>query len=146
MATVYLPVEPMEGYTSNEHAIAIDEQCWNLYRPASIQSPNDITRQLFPISIRPSDEMAAIVGETTEQVYISPEVDLTVLLSILPNVSEEEKALLSAYIEANKGNYVPFENLIPPSSIQLTEAEAIAEGWQPIWSHLKRENYAKNTV
>jgi len=132
MSVVYLPVEPMEGYTSNEHAIAIDEQCWNLYRPASIQSPNDITRQLFPISIRPSDEMAAIVGETTEQVYISPEVNLTVLLSILPNVTEEEKALLSAYIEANKGNYVPFENLIPPSSIQLTEAEAIAEGWQPI--------------
>ena len=129
MSVVYLPVEPMEGYTSNEHAIAIDEQCWNLYRPASIQSPNDITRQLFPISIRPSDDMAAIVGETTEQVYISPEVDLTVLLSILPNVTDEEKALLSAYIEANKGGYVPFENLIPPSSVQLTEAEAIAEGW-----------------
>jgi hypothetical protein len=129
MSTVYLPVEPMEGSTSNEHAIAIDEQCWNLYRPASIQSPNDITRQLFPISIRPSDDMAAIVGETTEQVYISPEVDLTVLLSILPNVSDEEKELLSLYVEANKGGYVPFENLIPPSSVQLTEAEAIAEGW-----------------
>jgi len=119
----------MEGSTSNEHAIAIDEQCWNLYRPASIQSPNDITRQLFPISIRPSDDMAAIVGETTEQVYISPEVDLTELLAILPNVSDEEKELLSLYVEANKGGYVPFENLIPPSSVQLTEAEAIAEGW-----------------
>ncbi len=129
MSVVYLPVEPMEGSTSNEHAIAIDEQCWNLYRPASIQSPNDITRQLFPISIRPSDDMAAIVGETTEQVYISPEVDLTELLAILPNVSDEEKELLSLYVEANKGGYVPFENLIPPSSVQLTEAEAIAEGW-----------------
>ncbi len=129
MSTVYLPVEPMEGSTSNEHAIAIDEQCWNLYRPASIQSPNDITRQLFPISIRESDDMAAIVGETTEQVYISPEVDLTELLAILPNVSDEEKELLSLYVEANKGGYVPFENLIPPSSVQLTEAEAIAEGW-----------------
>ena len=129
MSVVYLPVEPMEGSTSNEHAIAIDEQCWNLYRPASIQSPNDITRQLFPISIRESDDMAAIVGETTEQVYISPEVDLTELLAILPNVSDEEKELLSLYVEANKGGYVPFENLIPPSSVQLTEAEAIAEGW-----------------
>lgn len=129
MSVVYLPVEPMEGSTSNEHAIAIDEQCWNLYRPASIQSPNDITRQLFPISIRESDDMAAIVGETTEQVYISPEVDLTELLAILPNVTDEEKALLTLYVEANKGGYVSFENLIPPSSVQLTEAEAIAEGW-----------------
>lgn len=129
MSVVYLPVEPMEGYTSNEHAIAIDEQCWNLYRPASIQSPNDITRQLFPISIRESDDMAAIVGETTEQVYISPEVDLTDLLAILPNVTDAEKALLTAYVEANKGGYVPFSTLVPPSSIQLTEAEAIAQGW-----------------
>jgi hypothetical protein len=129
MATVYLPVEPIEGFTSNEHAIAINKQCWDLYRPASIQSPNDVTSQLFPISIRESDEMAAIVGDTAEQVYISPEVDLTEFLAILPNVTDEEKALLTAYVEANKGGYVPFENLIPPSSIQLTEAEAIAEGW-----------------
>jgi hypothetical protein len=73
--------------------------------------------------------MAAIVGETTEQVYISPEVDLTDLLAILPNVTDAEKALLTAYVEANKGGYVPFSTLIPPSSIQLTEAEAIAQGW-----------------
>jgi hypothetical protein len=73
--------------------------------------------------------MAAIVGETTEQVYISPEVDLTEFLAILPNVTDEEKALLTAYVDANKGAYVSFENLIPPSSIQLTEAEAIADGW-----------------
>lgn len=129
MSTVYLPVEPFDGSTSNEHAIAIDKQCWNLYRPASIQNPNDATKQLFSISIRESDEMAAIVGETTEQVYISPEVDLTDFLAILPNVTDEEKALLTAYVDANKGGYVSFENLIPPSSIQLTEAEAIADGW-----------------
>ena len=129
MSTVYLPVEPVEGSTSNEHAVAINKQCWDLYRPASIQNPNDVTSQLFPISIRESDDMAAIVGDTTEQVYISPAVDLTEFLAILPNVTEEEKALLTAYVEANKGGYVPFENLIPPSSFQLTEAEAVAEGW-----------------
>lgn len=129
MATVYLPVEPVDGSTSNQHAVAINKQCWDLYRPASIQKPNDVTSQLFPISIRESDELAAIVGETTEQVYISPEVDLTEFLAILPNVTDEEKVLLTAYVEANKGGYVPFQSLIPPSSIQLTEAEAVAEGW-----------------
>ena len=129
MATVYLPVEPVDGSTSNQHAVAINKQCWDLYRPASIQNPNDVTSRLFPISIRESDELAAIVGDTTEQVYISPEVDLTEFLAILPNVTDEEKVLLTAYVEANKGGYVPFQSLIPPSSIQLTEAEAVAEGW-----------------
>ena len=50
---------------------------------------------------------------------VEPVVDLTEFLAILPNVTDE----------ANKGGYVPFENLIPPSSIQLTEAEDVAEGW-----------------
>ena len=61
--------------------------------------------------------------------YISPQVDLTVLLSILPTVTDEEKAQLTAYIEMNKGGYVPFSTLIPPSSTQFTEEEAIAQGW-----------------
>jgi len=62
MSTVYLPVEPVEGSTSNEHAIAINKQCWDLYRPASIQSPNDVTSQLFPISIRESDERSTLLS------------------------------------------------------------------------------------
>lgn len=130
MSIVYLPVEGIPNeMTSAEQALAIDEQCWNLYRPASIQDPNDITRQLFPMSTRPSDGMVAIIAETTEQVYISPEVDLTELIALLPNVPPAERDLLEAYVEANKGGYVPFENLVPSTSIQLTEAEAIAQGW-----------------
>jgi len=130
MAKVYLPVDAIpDVMTSEEHAVAINKECWNLYRPASIQDPNDITSQLFPMSTRESDGIVAIVAESDEQVYISPEVDLTVLLSILPNVTDEEKTLLTAYIEANKGGYVPFYTLVPPSSEQLTEEEAIAEGW-----------------
>jgi hypothetical protein len=81
------------------------------------------------MSTRESDGVVAIVAESDEQVYISPEVDLTVLLSILPNVTDEEKTMLTAYIESNKGGYVPFYTLVPPSSEQLTEEEAIAAGW-----------------
>jgi hypothetical protein len=130
MSIVYLPVDAIpDGMTSEEHALAINIECWNLYRPASIQDPNDATRQLFPTVTRESDGMVAIVGETDEQVYISPHVDLTVLLSILPNVTDQEKAMLTAYVEANKEGYIPFSTLIPPSSTQLTEAEAVAQGW-----------------
>jgi hypothetical protein len=35
----------------------------------------------------------------------------------------------------NKGGYVPFvpfENLVPSTSEQLTEAEAVAAGWPPV--------------
>ena len=80
----------------------------------------------------PTTEQVAIIGETTEQVYISPEVDLTNLIALLPEVPQIEKDALIAYIDANKGGYVPFENLIPSTSTQLTEAEAVAQGWPPV--------------
>jgi hypothetical protein len=130
MSIIYLPVDAIpDGMTSAEHADAINRECWNLYRPASIQDPNDATTHLFPTSTRESDGVVAIIGNNDEQVYISPHVDLTILLSILPNVTDEEKTQLTAYIEMNKGGYVPFSTLIPPSSTKLTEAEAIAQGW-----------------
>ena len=132
MATVYLPVEPIEGMTSGERADALDRECWRLYRPDSIKNPNDVTRRLFPEVTHPDTEQVAIIGQTDEQVYISPEVDLTNLLALLPEVPQTEKDLLVTYIEINKGDYVPFENLVPSTSVQLTEAEAVAAGWPPV--------------
>ena len=132
MSIVYLPVEPIEGMTSGERADALDRECWSLYRPDSIKNPNDVTRRLFPEVTHPDTEQVAIIGQTDEQVYISPEVDLTELLILLPEVPQTEKDLLVTYIEINKGGYVLFENLVPSTSVQLTEAEAVAAGWPPV--------------
>lgn len=71
----------------------------------------------------------AIVGDTDEMIYISPEVDLTDLLALLPEVPQEEKDGLVAYIDANRGSSVPFYNLIPSTSTQLTQLEAEEAGW-----------------
>ena len=135
MSIVYLPVEPIEGYDSAQRADALDRECWSLYRPDNIKDPNDVTRRLFPEVTHPDTEQVAIIGETTEQVYISPEVDLTNLLALLPEVpSGRRRTCWWRYIEVNKGGYVPFENLVPSTSVQLTEAEAVAAGWPPVSS------------
>lgn len=131
MATVYLPVEPQLGMTSAERAEAIDAQVWCLRRPASLQSPQDITKYYYPRITHPDTGEVAIVGDTTEEVRISPEVDLTELLELLPEVPQAEKDGLVMYIDANKGGAVPFGQLIPSTSTQLTQAEAEALGWFP---------------
>jgi hypothetical protein len=64
-------------------------------------------------------------------VKIHPDVDLTNLLALLPEVPQAEKDGLVAYIDANRGGTVPFGQLIPSTSTQLTEVEAEAEGWLP---------------
>ena len=132
MATVYLPVEAtIPGMTSGERATAINAEVWALRRPDSVRSPQDITRYYYPQITHPTTGQVAIVGDTDEQVKIHPDVDLTNLLALLPEVPQAEKDGLVMFIDANRGGTVPFGQLIPSTSTQLTQVEAEAEGWFP---------------
>ena len=131
MAAVYLPVqETIPGMTSAERAEAIDAEVWCLVRPASVQLPQD-TKYIYPRITHPTTGQVAIVGDTDEQVPIHPDVDLTNLLLLLPEVPQAEKDGLVMFIDANRGGSVPFGQLIPSTSTQLTQVEAEAEGWFP---------------
>ena len=131
MATVYLPVEPQLGMTSAERAEALDAETWRLRRPLSLQSPQDVTKYYFPRITHPDTAQVAMVGHTEEMIYINPAVDLTDMLALLPEVPQEEKDGLVMFIDANRGSSVPFGQLIPSTSTQLTEEEARALGWIP---------------
>ena len=91
MATVYLPVEPIEGMDSAERAEALDAQVWCLRRPQSLQSPQDITKYYYPRITHPETGQVAIVGDTTEEVIIYPDVDLTELLLLLPKYRKRRR-------------------------------------------------------
>ena len=131
MSTVYLPVKPIEGMDSEQRAEALDAEVWRLRRPLSLQRPTDITKYYYPRITHPDTGQVAIVGDTTEEVYINPAVDLTDMLALLPEVPQAEKDMLVMFVDANKGNSVPFGQLIPSTSEQLTEVEAQALGWLP---------------
>jgi hypothetical protein len=131
MATVYLPVEPVTGMTSAERAEAINAEVWSLVRPDSVKSGSDVTRFYYGTITHPTTDQVAIIGETTEQIPVHNDVDLTNLIALMPEVPQAEKDQLVAYIDANRGGTVPFAALIPSSSEQLTEAEADAAGWIP---------------
>jgi hypothetical protein len=131
MAAVYLPVEAtIPGMTSEERAYAINAEVWRLRRPAIYIKPQD-TQYYYGQITHPTTGQVAIVGDTTEEIRIHPDVDLTDLLALLPEVPQEEKDGLVLYIDANRGSSVPFGQLIPSTSTQLTQAEAEALGWFP---------------
>lgn len=131
MATVYLPVEPITGYDSAARAKALNIEVYALRRPASLRSASDIVFGYYLTITHPTTGQVAIVGDTDEQVKIHPDVDLTNLLALLPEVPQAEKDGLVMFIDANRGGTVPFGQLIPSTSTQLTEVEAEAEGWFP---------------
>ena len=131
MATVYLPVEAtIPGMSSGERAYAINAEVWALLRPSALQLPQD-TKYKYRQITHPTTAEVAIVGDTTEDIYIHPDVDLTELLALLPEVPQEEKDGLVMFIDANRGGSIPFGQLIPSTSTQLTQEEAEALGWFP---------------
>ena len=129
MATVYLPVQPTYMMNSRQRADAINAEFWWLTRPGSVQSPNDVTKHHYGDVDHPSTGQVAIVGDTDDDIKIHNEVDLTVMLTLLPEVPQSEKDQLVQYIDANKGGTVKFGTLIPSTSVSLTEEEADAAGW-----------------
>ena len=131
MAYVYLPVEALNGENSAKRTCDINREVWSLTRPDSVKEQGEVTEYYFATSYNPTTDEWAIVADSNELVRIHPDINLTVLLSVLPNVSQEEKDQLVAYINANRGGSVPFYTMIPSSSIQLTTEEAIAQGWEP---------------
>jgi hypothetical protein len=116
--------------TSGERATAINAEVWCLLRPAVLQLPQD-TKYKYEQITHPVTGQVAIVGDTTEDIYIHPDVDLTNLLALLPEVPQAEKDGLVMFIDANRGGTVAFGQLIPSTSTQLTQVEAEAEGWFP---------------
>lgn len=79
----------------------------------------------------PDTGQVAIVGDTTEQIRVHQDVDMTNMIALMPEVPQSEKDQLVAYIDANRGGTVLFGNLVPSTSEQLTESEADAAGWLP---------------
>jgi hypothetical protein len=124
-----LPVEPLLGMTSAERADAINAETWHLTRPAQYIEPDEITRVYFTQVVHPDTGQVAIHINTEQSVYINHDVDLTELLALLPEVPQAERDGLVMFIEANKGGSVLFGQLIPSTSTQLTEGEAISLGW-----------------
>jgi len=131
MAKVYLPVEANADMTSEERAKAINAEVWSLRRPDSVKHASDITKYYYATITHPLTSQVAIVGDTEEMIRIHPAVDMTTMISLMPEVPQSEKDQLVAYIEANKGGTVAFSTFIPSSSNQLTEEEAELAGWFP---------------
>lgn len=131
MAAIYLPVESQLGMTSKDRARSINAEVWSLRRPDSVKSPEDSTIYYYDMITHPDTGQVAIVGDTTEQIRVHQDVDMTNMIALMPEVPQSEKDQLVAYIDANRGGTVLFGNLVPSTSEQLTESEADAAGWLP---------------
>jgi hypothetical protein len=129
MAQIILPVEAMEGMTSEERAKEVSHELWRIRRPASVASPDEITQYVFGWIEHPVTGQFAISATDDYMLRVHPDhaPALDILWVLFPQVPESEKEQLRQYIDAN--SEVLFVNIIPSTSTVLTYEEAEAAGW-----------------
>lgn len=128
MATIILPVVPRLSLTSEQRGFAISRELFNLTVPKHVQPPGQMSTLLLEVIQNDSDpDEWGLVGESDMTIRVHPERDVTALVSLFPQLSEEERSALTFYIATNDS--VTFGNLLPSDSTQLTRAQAEALGW-----------------
>jgi len=125
--TIHLPVVPRLGLTSEERGRAISRELFNLTLPRHLQVEGAAS---FLLEVRQNDsdpDEWALVGDHDHEILVHPERDVTALVALFPQLSEEERSQLTYYIATSTS--VTFGNLLPSDVTQLTQSEAEALGW-----------------
>lgn len=125
---IYLPVVPRIGLTSEARANAISEELFNLTHPRHLQPPGHVSAYLLSrVENYSNPGEWAIVADTDLTINVHPERDLTALIALFPQLTNDERSTLAYYIASNE--QVAFASLIPSDAVTLDEAQATDAGW-----------------
>lgn len=132
----YIKVLPQAGLTSYQRAEQISYELWAISRPPAIRNPNDVTAYMFGWVKHPTQDPAyqevvdtALQIDTTYEVKVHPDNNLNNLIALFPELTQQEKDGLAAYIESQQS--FPFGNIVPQGVTVFTEQQMKASGWLP---------------
>ena len=132
----YIKVLPQAGLTSEQRTEQISYELWAISRPPAIRTPDDVTCYMFDWIKHPTQDPNYVeVVDTalrvipTYNILVHPENNLTNLIALFPELSQQEKDTLAAYIESQQS--FPFVNIIPQDVKVFTQQEMEDSGWFP---------------
>lgn len=115
MERINLRISAIQGYSAVERAEAISRELLKISRPSA--SEGDRSEFLFPWFNDGSNIVLLCQGGYVVKVH--PDHDLTQLKALLPEVTEVEKAALSAYV--GSVDSFPFRNIIPTTATKIND-------------------------
>ena len=127
MSTVYLPVTARLNLTSEQRALGISQELYNLKVPKHLHEPGRVTTQLLGLIQHPETQQWACVGDTDLAIAVHPERDLNALVALFPQLTTEERSAMTYYIATS--DVVLFQYLMPSDAEILTQEQAEAAGW-----------------
>jgi len=135
----FIIVLPEAELTSEQRAKGISEELFKISRPPHVRNPRDVSRYVFGWMPHPeTDEnspnfgLFALTVDLDYQIYVHPENNLDGLLALFPEVPEEERAQLAAYIGSSATGRFRFGNIIPSTANVRDKAYMETNGWFPV--------------
>ncbi len=132
----YIKVLPQAGLTSEQRAEQISYELWAISRPPAIRNPEDVTTYMFGWTKHPTQDPnyvevvdTALDVDPDYNVIVHPDNNLTNLIALFPELSQQEKDGLAAFIESQQS--FPFGAIVPAGVNLFTYDEMKASGWFP---------------
>lgn len=125
----YIIVLPTATQTSERRAYQITRELYNISRPVLIQAEGEAASTVFGIVVHPDGIQNALQVDTDYLIHVHPAAILERLVACFPELSNEERYSLSAYVQTN--NSFPFGHIVPSDTTIRDQQYMIDNGWFP---------------
>lgn len=125
----YIIVLPEGILSSIDRAKHITRNLYNISRPVVIQSEKEKDCAVFGIVYHPDGVQAALQVDTNFEIYVHEAANLERLTSAFPELTEQERYALTAYIQTN--DKFPFGHIVPSTVTVRDQQYMIDDGWFP---------------
>ena len=123
----YIIVLPTATQTSEARAKQITRELYNISRPVLIQAEGEAASTVFGIVVHPDGIQNALQVDTDYLIHVHPAATLEKLVACFPELTNEERFSLSAYVQTN--NKFPFGHIIPSTTTIRDQQYMIDNGW-----------------
>jgi len=125
----YIIVLPTATQTSERRAYQITRELYNISRPVLIQAEGEAASTVFGIVVHPDGVQNALQVDTDYLIHVHEAATLEKLVACFPELSNEERYSLSAYVQTN--NKFPFGHIVPSDTTIRNQQYMIDNGWFP---------------
>lgn len=125
----YIIVLPTPTQTSERRAYQITRELYNISRPVLIQAEGEAASTVFGIVVHPDGVQNALQVDTDYLIHVHPAAILERLVACFPELSNEERYSLSAYVQTN--NSFPFGHIVPSDTTIRDQQYMEDNGWFP---------------
>jgi hypothetical protein len=123
----YIIVLPTATQTSEARAKQITRELYNISRPVLIQAEGEAASTVFGIVVHPDGVQNALQVDTDYLIHVHPAATLEKLVACFPELTNEERFSLSAYVQTN--STFPFGHIIPSTTTIRDQQYMIDNGW-----------------